>query len=447
MIAAANPEEEALAIAVALREVLETDGKTAALVTPDRALARRVLAALERWNVAVDDSGGDALADTPAGVFARLVAEAALDGLAPVTLLALLKHPLMRLGAGAGAHRAIATLEQAVLRGPRPKPGTAGLVHALETFRDNVAEAAPRRSAHAVDARAIAGRRRSGRCARRRAQAARSARRGRSSRWRRFADAHRQVIDALSRGAQWRRRRVRRPRRRRARPAFEEIADNAPRRRRRRGVGLSRPVPHHRRRESRCAGPTGRACACASTACSKRACSRSTASCSAAWSKASGRRRRAAIPGSAGRCAAALGLDLPERRISLNAHDFAQMLGASEVVLAYPAKLAGAPTVASRFIQRLAAVAGEPRWDTARARGERYLAWARALDRPAASRSRSSGPSRSPRAPRARPRCPSPRSSLAARPLFDLRPPRPAPAAARAGRHAAGRARPRHRHP
>ena len=46
VIAAANAEEEALAIAVALREVLETDGKTAALVTPDRALARRVLAAL-----------------------------------------------------------------------------------------------------------------------------------------------------------------------------------------------------------------------------------------------------------------------------------------------------------------------------------------------------------------------------------------------------------------
>ena len=65
MIEAANAEEEALAIAVALREALETPGKTAALVTPDRALARRVVAALERWQVAVDDSGGDALADTP----------------------------------------------------------------------------------------------------------------------------------------------------------------------------------------------------------------------------------------------------------------------------------------------------------------------------------------------------------------------------------------------
>ena len=78
VIEAANAEEEALAIAVALREAMETPDKTAALVTPDRALARRVLAALARWNVPVDDSGGDALADTPAGVFARLAAEAAL---------------------------------------------------------------------------------------------------------------------------------------------------------------------------------------------------------------------------------------------------------------------------------------------------------------------------------------------------------------------------------
>ncbi|HEY2136352.1 MAG TPA: double-strand break repair protein AddB, partial [Xanthobacteraceae bacterium] len=58
VIEAANAEEEALAIAVALREAVETKDRTAALVTPDRALARRVLAALGRWNVAVDDSGG-----------------------------------------------------------------------------------------------------------------------------------------------------------------------------------------------------------------------------------------------------------------------------------------------------------------------------------------------------------------------------------------------------
>ncbi len=138
MVEAANAEEEALAIAVALREAVETKDKTAALVTPDRTLARRVVAALERWRVSVDDSGGDSLADTPAGLFARLAAQAALSGLEPVTLLALLKHSLLRLGAAPDDHaRAIAALERALLRGPRPRPGTNGLAHALQTFRAN----------------------------------------------------------------------------------------------------------------------------------------------------------------------------------------------------------------------------------------------------------------------------------------------------------------------
>ena len=77
-----------------------------------------------------------------------------------------------------------------------------------------------------------------------------------------------------------------------------------------------------------------------------------------------------------------LGLDLPERRISLSAHDFAQALEAREVVLAYPARLGGAPTVPSRFVQRLAAVAGEGQWNRVRANGASYLAWARDLDQP-----------------------------------------------------------------
>jgi len=56
-----------------MREAREL-GKSAALVTPDRALARRVMAALGRWNLAFDDSGGDALMDTRYGIFARLAA-------------------------------------------------------------------------------------------------------------------------------------------------------------------------------------------------------------------------------------------------------------------------------------------------------------------------------------------------------------------------------------
>src|SRR5580704_14515727 len=113
VIEAANAEEESLAIAVALREAVH-DGKTAALVTPDRALGRRVLAALERWNILAEDSGGDALAEAP------------LHGFAPVTLLALLKHPLLRLDL-TGTEDAVATFERAILRGPRPRAGTRGL--------------------------------------------------------------------------------------------------------------------------------------------------------------------------------------------------------------------------------------------------------------------------------------------------------------------------------
>src|SRR6185369_12076693 len=102
--------------------------KTAALVTPDRALARRVMAALTRWNLAFDDSGGDALMDTAAGIFARLAAEAAANGLEPPTLLALLKHPLCRLGSAQGAWQgAVEVLEIALLRGTRPQAGSTGL--------------------------------------------------------------------------------------------------------------------------------------------------------------------------------------------------------------------------------------------------------------------------------------------------------------------------------
>src|SRR5438477_10243203 len=97
VVQAPNREMEALAIAVAMREARHLD-KSVALVTPDRALARRVMAALGRWNLEFNDSGGDALTETPAGIFARLVAEAATKGLEPATLLALLKHPLLRIG-------------------------------------------------------------------------------------------------------------------------------------------------------------------------------------------------------------------------------------------------------------------------------------------------------------------------------------------------------------
>jgi ATP-dependent helicase/nuclease subunit B len=73
---------------------------------------------------------------------------------------------------------------------------------------------------------------------------------------------------------------------------------------------------------------------------------------------------------------------LPERRIGLSAHDFAQLLGADDVILSHAAKVGGAPAVASRFLHRLEAVAGEARWQAALAAGQQYIGFADRLDAP-----------------------------------------------------------------
>jgi ATP-dependent helicase/nuclease subunit B len=122
----ATPAEEAQAIALALREVLETEGRTAALVTPDRALARRVAAHCGRWGIAIDDSAGQPLSLLAPGTLLLALAESAAQRFAPLPLLGLLKHPLAmpetRLEWLEGAR----SLDRA-LRGPRPAPGLAGI--------------------------------------------------------------------------------------------------------------------------------------------------------------------------------------------------------------------------------------------------------------------------------------------------------------------------------
>lgn len=127
-----GPREEAGVIALVLREALETPGRTAALVTPDRALARRVAAELRRWEIDVDDSAGVPLAHTPPATFLRLVLAMVAEDFAPVATLAALKHPLAAGGQRPGAFRAaVRRLEIAALRGPRPAHGIEGLRAAL----------------------------------------------------------------------------------------------------------------------------------------------------------------------------------------------------------------------------------------------------------------------------------------------------------------------------
>ncbi len=123
----ADPAEEAQAVALALREALEEPVRTAALITPDRTLARRVSAHLRRWGIEADDSAGRPLSQTPPGTLLLALASAAAERFAPVPLLALLKHPLaMRTGDRLGWLEGARALDLA-LRGPRPPAGLDGI--------------------------------------------------------------------------------------------------------------------------------------------------------------------------------------------------------------------------------------------------------------------------------------------------------------------------------
>jgi ATP-dependent helicase/nuclease subunit B len=380
VIEAANAEEEALAIAVALREA-EHQQKNAALITPDRGLARRVLSALDRWNVPVDDSAGDPLADTPAGLFARLTAEAVVGGLEPVTLLALLKHPLCRLGATDGGQtRAISAIERAALRGPRPKPRTEGLVHALKTFRES------RQHLHRRDPRKLITENEldlADALAARLATALTPFERLTGKRTlTELAAAHRDALIALTTGSVGLNAAFSGNDGSRLKLALDELIDTPAaaelalsaadypdffdaalagrfvRMRERPGVhvrilGLLEARLQHVDRVVLGGLNEG------------------------SWPP-----ETRTDPWLSRPMRLALGLDLPERRVGLAAHDFAQALGAAEVILSRAAKVAGAPTVASRFVQRIAALAGE-RWKAAKQKGQRYVAYAHSLDAPA----------------------------------------------------------------
>jgi ATP-dependent helicase/nuclease subunit B len=390
VIEAANPEMEALAIAVAMREARHLD-KSAALVTPDRALARRVVAALGRWNLAFDDSGGDALMDTSAGIFARLTAEAVAKGLEPPTLLALIKHPLCRFGGAQGAFKdAIETLELALLRGTRPQAGSDGLMRDFARFRGELAKLrnGETSSLHRSEPRTrlrdeqldqsqglIAA-----------LQAALSPLESLASSkpydFAELARCHRDALVALSRDQYG------------VAIAFEDhpgsalvaafddllggpaqsglmvqindypevfqtaFGDRVVRRPEMANVHLKIYGPLEARLTQSDRVIVG-------------------GLVEGVWPPAP-----RIDPWLSRPMRHELGLDLPERRIGLSAHDFAQLLGADDVILSHATKVGGAPAVASRFLHRLEAVAGDERWSAAKAAGEKYVRFAGELDRP-----------------------------------------------------------------
>jgi ATP-dependent helicase/nuclease subunit B len=391
VIEAANPEMEALAIAVAMREARHLD-KSAALVTPDRALARRVMAALGRWNLAFDDSGGDGLMDTPAGIFARLAAEAVARQLEPPTLLALLKHPLCRLGGAPGRFAgAIETLELALLRGTRPQPGSAGLARDFARFRleleklrrrknSSLHRSEPRARLHdngLDDAQALISSLTTA------LAPLETLSRSKPHDLSELARCHRDALIELSCDRHGAAVTFEGPQGSALADAFDDLLGG------RGPSGLPVELGDYpevfqtafgdrmvRRPETadtqlKIYGPLE---------------ARLTQSdrvivgglVEGVWPPAP-----RIDPWLSRPMRHELGLDLPERRIGLSAHDFAQLLGADDVILSHAAKVGGAPAVASRFLHRLEAVAGEQRWQIAQQAGEKYVRFAEQIDQPA----------------------------------------------------------------
>ncbi|MBC2883990.1 double-strand break repair protein AddB [Ochrobactrum sp. CM-21-5] len=140
LIETANEREEALAVALALRDAIDQEGKTAALVTADRNLARRVVGELARFGIDADDSGGRHLRDVETATLLRLAVETVFNPGDPVALLALVKHPLLRLG-GLRIDRRLAaeTLELVAFRGGT---GRASILDLPSFFDERLEESA-----------------------------------------------------------------------------------------------------------------------------------------------------------------------------------------------------------------------------------------------------------------------------------------------------------------
>ncbi len=375
----AHPGDEAASIALILRETLETPGRTAALVTPDRNLARRVSAEMTRWNIAIDDSAGRPLANTPPGTFLTLLAEAADAKFAPVPLLALLKHPLASGGEDTAEFRRRAReLDRFVLRGPRPDPGLDGIVRALsaaqtdaenynpavakliaalapwftrlsETLRPLEAAMAEREielasvlSIHVATAEALA---------------ATDIISGRDILWR--ADAGNEAAELVA--------------------ALEEAARDIPK-----IESGSYPVLFRALAEERAVRPVfGRHPRLAILGPLEARLQSFDVIVLGGLNEGTWPASAATDPWLSRPMRAKLGLEQPERAIGLAAHDFATLAAGPRVILTRALKTEGSPTIASRWLQRLTQLTKGLNLEKHPKTENPYEHWSRALNEPA----------------------------------------------------------------
>jgi ATP-dependent helicase/nuclease subunit B len=375
IIVADNENEEALALAIAMRETLETPGKTAALVTPDPSITRRVSGELARWGVEVEDSAGRTLGQSPAGVLARLILEAAIE-FTPRSLLALLAHPPVRFGRSLSQVEAAArALELAVFRAI-PLASLDDLEGAFTAAR----VAADDRHAHPAIRRIGEASRRAAEALARDVASALAPLRalGPSASLCGYLAQHRAAIAAVTEtsGSM------------EEAHGFEQLTQLM-------DEWSEAAVDHFPTALNEYAALFDEALAAARAPPARGGHPRLTilgllearllnfdrvllaGLDETVWPPAVETDAFLNRP-----MRAALGLSAPERRIGQTAHDFVGALGAREAILSRSKKRGGQPTVASRFLQRIGAAAGPGAMKEPEERGELYLGFARALDRP-----------------------------------------------------------------
>lgn len=379
-IEAADEREEALALAIALREILEEPDKTAALVTPDRGLARRVGAELTRFGLEVEDSAGEPLSASPYGVLARLVALCAASEFAAEDIVALLAHPLARFGhARDELERLAPLLEIGLLRQEQPFTAFATTTAAVASARSRSAG----RFAHPAQKRIPDEDWRKLESLLARLCDALAPLRALSdthdlSAW---IDAHRRALDAVTHGD------AQNPfgeDYEALQTLFDELSACAGAQEKSglvfdsesylvffaKTVGAIAMRPH------RGTHPRLKIFGLLEARLMEADLMLLGGLDETVWPPES---RSDAFLNRPMR--AALGLSPPERRIGQTAHDFVAAMGARRVILSRAQKRDGSPTVTSRFVQRLAVVGGRA-FDVCRERGQVYLELARALDNP-----------------------------------------------------------------
>lgn len=374
LIEAADEREEALALAIALRQALEAPEATAALITPDRDLARRVAAELTRFGIEIDDSAGEPLRASPYATLAQIIARAAASGLAPADLTALLTHPAARFGcARAEIERLAPLFEIGLLRQDRHVAAFATPAEAIAAAR----QASQGRFAHPAQRRICEAdwMKLEDLFARVKAALAPLAALRDSYDLRTWIDAHSEALRLVtqSEGPA--------PRgddvetletllielRRCAPPALRFDAESY-------GLFLARTTAETTLRRVRRTHPRLKIFGLLEARLMPADLILLGGLDETIWPPQATSDAFLNRP-----MRRALGLTPPERKIGQTAHDFVEAMGHEKVILSRALKRDGAPTVASRFVQRLAAVGGES-FNVCRTRGQKFVGLARALD-------------------------------------------------------------------